>query len=93
MVLLISILILPNTNLFAEQKNLSPEEVLRLKNYELSLKNMRLEIELLSREMQERENERNTYIEGLYQSYNLNSDWKIDLSKEVWFLQNALQPN
>jgi hypothetical protein len=88
---LLFLLIFPNINLAAEQKPLNEEEVLKLRNYELSLQNLRLQIELLDREIQKYQDDRDTYINGLYKKYGIGKEWKIDLQKGIWFIEDASQ--
>jgi len=69
----------------AEERHLKAEEVLRLRNYELSLQNLTLQIELLSRDLGRIRNEKEAYLQDLYQNYKLDRQYKIDLDKGIWF--------
>ena len=62
---------------------------MKLRNYELSLQNLQLQIELLNREIQKFKNERDTYIDRLYKSYGVDKEWKIDLQKGIWFVEDV----
>jgi hypothetical protein len=70
----------------AEQKPLKQEDLLQLRNHELSLQNLELRIELLSRERDKLRYERDSFVEGLFKNYEVNQEWKIDLQKGIWFL-------
>jgi hypothetical protein len=73
----------------SEQKPLKGEELLKLRNYELTLQNMELRIELMNREMEKLRRERDLYLEELYRDYGLDREWKIDLEKGIWFIQES----
>lgn len=75
--------------LSAEQKALKPEEVLKLRNYELSLQNMELQLELIRRDMERVKQEREGYLGELYRTYGVDKGWKIDLQKGIWFLERS----
>lgn len=73
----------------AEEKALKDPEVLKIRNYELNLQNAHLQIEVLKRDINRVQQERDAFIEGLYKSYQLDPEWKIDLEKGVWFKKEA----
>ena len=81
--------ILPLAVLSADQKPLEPEQVLKLRNYELGLQNLQLQIEILNREIQKLKQERNLYLDELYKNYGFDKKWKIDLEKGIWFVEEA----
>jgi hypothetical protein len=64
---------------------LKPEEILKLRNYELNVQNVELQLELLRRDLDRLKGERGRYHEELYKSYGLGQEWKIDLQQGIWF--------
>ncbi len=87
--LVLLFLILPVGVLSSENKPIKLEQVLKLRNYELGLQNLQLQIEVLNREIQSLKQERDTYVDELYNSYGLNKKWRIDLRKGIWFAEEA----
>lgn len=72
-----------------EQKALKPEEILRLRNFELSLQNMELQLELIRRDLDRLKQERERYLEELYKTHGVDKGWKIDLQNGVWFMEQS----
>jgi hypothetical protein len=82
---LVTFVLFPYPGLAGEEKHLQAEEVLRLKNLELTLQNLTLQAELITRDLQRVRQERDTCVQEFYQRYGLEKEWKIDLEKGLWF--------
>lgn len=82
-------LIVPVIAVSAAEKPLKSEEVLTLRNYELSLQNLQLQIEVFHREIERLNQEREMYFDKLYRNYGLDKKWKIDLEKGIWIIEEV----
>jgi hypothetical protein len=76
----------------AEQKPLKPEDVLKLKNLELSLQNLELQMELIRRDLEKVRQERDSYLDEFHKAYGVGEGWRIDLEKGIWFREQANTP-